>query len=178
MAIGELGGKLLADFDTDTTEVANLCRLWYPIQLKMLLEDMPYTFATNRIELVAHLQDAPVWGGGYAYQLPEDFIQIIDVEPRDSKWKIEGNRLLTPENSLGIVYVFSLQNTAQMSGHFVMALAAAIAVHLVMPITRNIKYVETYEKRYQELVLMSRGRDSQQESRQTYESSILVDVRL
>ena len=178
MAIGKLGGQLLTDYDTDTTPVAGLCRLWYPVSLKTLLEDMPYTFATDRTELTVHMVDGPLYEFTYRYQLPGDFIQIVDTDPPEARWKIEGTKLLSDESSLGIRYVYALENTAQMSGHFVTCLSCLLAVNLCLPITRNVKYVSVMENQYEKILLTSRGRDSQQESRQTYEADTLVSVRL
>ena len=176
MAIGELGGQLIADFDTDTTPVANLCRLYYPLSLKTLLEDMPYTFAMKRVNLVAHVIDPSNNLYAYRFQLPDDFIQIVEVEDQQD-YRIDGSLLLSHSLTVWIRYVYALENTAEMSGHFITALMALMTIHLCMPITRHITYVEVFEKRYEKVLLMARGRDSQQEPALSYEPSTLTNVR-
>ena len=176
MAIGELGGQLITDYDTDTTPVANLCRLYYPLSLKTLLEDMPYTFAMKRVNLTAHLIDPSGNEYAYRFQLPEGFVQMAEVEDQQD-YRIDGSTLLSHSVTVWIRYVYALEDTAEMSGHFITALMALMTIHLCMPITRHITYVEVFEKRYEKVLLLARGHDSKQEPSSAYGPSTLISVR-
>lgn len=177
MALGMLGAQLLADFDTDTNTTGVLCRLFYPTAIKVILEDMPWTFATKRASLTTPVVSTPIFGYATAFQLPDDFIQIIETDPEEASWQIEGTLILTDQNTLGIRYVYSVEDTALLSAHVVQALSAKMAALLAMPVTRNLEITDAMLKVYTGFVTLARGRDTQQESRRTYGRDSLINVR-
>ena len=177
MALGLLGANLLSDFDTDTTNTAILCRLFYPTAIKSLLEDMPWTFSTKRAELTTPVVSTPLFGYDVAFQLPLDFLQMIETEPEEAGWQVEGTLILTDQATLGIRYVYAVEDTALLSAHFVQALSAKMASCLAMAVTRDLEVADAMLKVYNGFVAMARGRDTQQESRRTYGRDSLILVR-
>lgn len=177
MALGMLGAQLLSDFDTDQSNAGRLCRLYYPTALNCLLEDMPYTFAVKQIVLSTELQDAPLFGYSVAYELPDDFIQIVETEYPDSTWQIHGHTIHTNDSSFKMRYVYALEDTNRFSAHFTQALTAKMAMLLAMGITRNPDYVKMMGKLYEEAVAYARHRDSMQDSRRTDMPDTLTIVR-
>jgi hypothetical protein len=63
---------------TDNSEQARKCALVYPSLVKSELRKNPWSFAITRVELAA-LADAPAYEWKYAYQLPSDFVRVVQI---------------------------------------------------------------------------------------------------
>lgn len=177
MALAHVGNKQIADFDTDTSFPAQQVRLFYPVALGEMLEAQEWSFATKRGDLSTPLVDAPLFGFDVAFQLPNDCVLVVETDPEEAEWRIEGNTLVTNESSIGIVYVYNFANTAQYNSRFVSALTFMLGAYLAMPITRDKGLADNLFAKANVKLAMAQSSDSQQGSRRIEPMDTLIAVR-
>lgn len=103
-----------------------------------------WKFAMKRAELPA-LVAAPAWGYRYAYQLPADFlalVQVNDVYLRGLKqktlWVVEAGQLLTDLPApLKVRYIHRVENMALLDPLFVEVLACKLALEACETLTQS-----------------------------------------
>lgn len=176
-ALAHVGSTLISDYSVDTSTPAQLCQLFFDDCVEEMLEDFAWTFATKRVTLDAAAQDAPDFGYDNAYPLPADFLLAVETDPTDADWRIEGDNLVTDESSIGLVYIYSFNDTSKYRAKFRYALALLLASKLAFPITKQVKLVEQLRSLYEIEAARAQSTDSQQESRRTEPLDKLTNVR-
>jgi len=124
-ALGLLGEDPITAL-SDDSERARLANRWYEITRDALIQDHPWNFALERVEL-AKLVTTPSFEYGVAFQLPSDHLRIVKVESGEA-YKVEGDILLSDEGSEKILYIKRLTDPTRFSPLFVMALQAQLAM--------------------------------------------------
>jgi len=79
LALIQAGYNTITNFDTDTSEIANKCRLYYKHVYALLLCVAPWQFATKRAKLTrvaVNSDDSPFT---YEYQFPVDVAYLWDI---------------------------------------------------------------------------------------------------
>lgn len=127
LAIIQVGHDTLAAVDTSTPKGRKLLAAW-PIVLDALLVEHAWGFATKRVAL-QQSATAPVWGYDHAYQLPSDYLRLLEVYP-DSEYQVEAGQVLSNEDELSIKYIYRVTQTGLFSALFTLALADALAVQV------------------------------------------------
>jgi len=111
---------------------AKLCNDIYPFERDLLLREHPWNFATKRISL-AKTVNIPEYGFDSEFQLPPDYVRVIDTEYGDYEtfeYKIEGDKLLCDESSVKIEYITKISDTTKFDAKFTEVLALRIASRL------------------------------------------------
>lgn len=76
MALSHLGvGKELSDADTDTSEYASACRMFYEHAIREVLRSWRWPFATKQADLFL-LETSPTTEWGYSYMYPAEALRI------------------------------------------------------------------------------------------------------
>lgn len=98
--------------------------------------------------LLAALADAPVSGYTAQYELPSDYVRIVEVGENNAYHRyygIENNRILVTPNSTGslkIRYVYDNESVETFDPLFVDLLALELALNLAYPLTGNQSVVQ------------------------------------
>ena len=79
LALIQAGYNTITNFDTDTSEIANKCRLYYKHVYSLLLCIAPWQFATKRTELTRISLDPADSPFAYEYQFPVDTEYLWDI---------------------------------------------------------------------------------------------------
>lgn len=104
-----------------------------------------WKFAIKRAQLSA-LVDAPQFGYSYQYELPDDYLALVQVGEfyvrtgmkQRAPWSIEGRRLLTDQAApLAIRYVSRVTDTSQFDALFVDSLACRLAMEACEALTQS-----------------------------------------
>lgn len=133
----------------ETTRRAMLRRAWWKHALK-------------RDSLPAMADDPTVWGYGYRYQLPPDFIRLVQVHDTfavpaqtdyvtqdDSLWSLENGKILTDLGApLKIRYVFDNQDPGTYDDLFVQCFADELAFRSCEEITNSTQKREAIRETY------------------------------
>ena len=114
-----------------------------------------WKFAIKRAALPA-LADAPAWGYSYAYQLPADFLALVQVNDfylrglkQKAPWSVESGQLLTDYPApLKVRYIHRLDNISQADALFVEVLACKLAMEACETLTQSMQKREAAFSEY------------------------------
>jgi hypothetical protein len=150
LALVQLGDEIILSMTEDTKAARIMSAIWIPT-LKEVLEDHTWGFARTRATL-AEVATAPSFGYTHAFQLPADFIRMVYMgEPDDEFiWQIEGDQLLTDEDTAEITYIRYVTDTTKFTSKFVTALSCMLIVRAAnsiagMDTTKNKEALELYK---------------------------------
>lgn len=152
-ALGRLGISPIMELSDDSKQ-AQFAKRFFDQTREEVLAARPWTFAIKRANLNA-LSTAPVSEWQYAYQLPSDFLRLVqinndEIETIKFKYAIEGRTIVTDESPITICYVARVTDPTLYSPLFSEAFALKLASKLVGPLTGALKlsmdYLALYEK--------------------------------
>jgi hypothetical protein len=150
-ALDEIGSDPIMSLTDDTRE-ANLCNRLYPLARDELLRKSNWNFAIKRVSLP---QDATAPASQYAYQfvLPADYIKLKGFyrqgdllyghEDYSPFFQKEGNRILTNDTAVDLIYVARVADVNLFDNLFIEALALRMASSLAYSISNNRQLMET-----------------------------------
>lgn len=124
---------------------ARLCNTLYETMRDDVLAAYPWNFAIARAEL-SQVDDEPIFGFDYIYQLPSDVLRVLEVQEKDYVWKIEGAYLLSDEGEIQIKYIRREDDVTKFSMMFAEALAYRLAMELAYPLAQNRGLRDSLEK--------------------------------
>ena len=144
-AIHRIGAYPIVALTDDSPEAQCLRGLFEPTRDAMLRAH-PWRFALTRRSLGA-LSEAPAFGFARQYQLPADYLAIVEIASRwvwqgqthdEPDWSIEGRRILADlENPLPIRYVRRVTNADEFDPCFAEALGAKLAIEVCQRLTQH-----------------------------------------
>lgn len=143
-ALTKLGSARITSLDEDSKAAATLNSMYDDV-LDACLREHVWSFAKTRAQLAA-LSDAPLFGFGYQYRLPADFIRLIQigqflVYPKtDTRglFSIENGNILTDlQAPLYIRYAKRVTDPNAMDPLFREAFACRLAIEACESITQS-----------------------------------------
>lgn len=177
-ALTHVGASFITSFE-DGTETADLCAEHYPTTRDALLARFPWGFATKRAQL-AQNATAPLFNWLYAYELPNDYLRLIETNIDGAAYSIEGRAIVTDEAApVKIAYVARIEDTGFFPEYFRELLEYVLADKLAFKLKQQISSVliqklsiglETKE-------IEALSADSQQFPSPAYEESNLITAR-
>ncbi len=137
MALNRIGARRVTSIEEDNTEVnAIRCRTHYDQTRDALLRSHWWRFAVARAEL-SEDATAPDFQWENQFILPSDFLRLIDIYDSINPYELEGERLLTDDDSVDLKYVKGVTDATKFDPLFVEVLVLQLAMKLVMPISRD-----------------------------------------
>jgi hypothetical protein len=148
-ALSKLGEARILTITQDVKAARVLNDMWDIVRDGELRRNV-WNFATARTSLAA-LATTPAWGFTYEYQLPSDFIRVVQVNDSyyvanmtdyrtmmDVPYQIEGLKILTNYNApLKLRYVQRIEDTQQWDAAFVESFASRLAYECAEAITQS-----------------------------------------
>ena len=140
-AIAKTGAKPLISSLTEDSDNARFCNIFYASVRDAVLRSHPWNCAIHRTTITA-LVAAPDSDYDHQYQLPANpwclrLLQVGTLEDQPTRWKVEGRRLLTNEDSPPIVYVKRITDTNEFDPLLVDAFVLKLAIKLSMPLSKD-----------------------------------------
>ena len=175
LALHRLGDRGITSL-TDNTESARLCNDNLALQKKMVLQKGKFSFARTRVEL-ARLTTSPAFGFDYQYQKPSDYLAMykINDELVNSeaviRFDVEGDKILTNETDMKVIYVRELYDLTQWSSLAVEALANKMAHTLAFKLTGSRTKEQDMLNDYLRTMMNAEGSDSQEQPEEKVEYS-------
>ena len=182
-ALLKLGDQPITALDA-TSVRSRACTLLYPIARRAVLRDHPWNFSMVRADL-ALFAEVPAWGFTKYFQLPTDFLRLVDTDLRRSgiEWSIERapgeatTVLATDAATVSILYVADITDTARMDSQFVDALASKLAYELALHITSLSERAGAMAQDYGAKLKMAKSSDGMENFPSVLENFDLIDVR-
>lgn len=148
-ALTKLGAKRITSINDPSKSAQCLASLWDTVRMAELRRAF-WQFAISRTSLAA-LGTAPAWGYTKQYQLPTDYLRLIQVneyyaspalvdyrEGDDSLYAIEGDKILTNLGApLKLRYVADVTDPGVFDPLFVECLASKLAYEACYEITNS-----------------------------------------
>ena len=164
-ALSKIGASVITGID-DGTVNANHCKRIYPELRDSLLRSHHWKFARKRVELVVDAA-APAFEFAYSYTLPSDCLKVIEYNGANVSsdttllygvqviynFQVEGNKLLTNDGTVKIVYIRRVTDPGQMDALFYQLLATWLAGELASAITKDVNISTKLLKQATEILL-------------------------
>ena len=117
-----------------------MCNQRYELVRDAVFRSHPWNCLQKRIEL-AKDTTSPVFEFSNAYTLPADSLRILRSEnsnlSNNEKFRIEGKKLLSDEDTMKVLYVAKITDTTQYDTLLIETLSARLAAELCYPITQS-----------------------------------------
>ena len=145
-----LGASTISSFN-EGTDRANICDRLYPDIKKSTLQAYPWSFSFKKVQL-ARTINTPVNQYRYEYSMPSDRLGTIRRVFNSTAvgagtvtdWIIQGNKLLTNEETVVVDYQY-IVTEAEMPSYFVQLHKYMMAWHLADPITDQIAKTQQWQ---------------------------------
>lgn len=196
IALTHLGESKIDDLD-DPNQRARLCKLRFDDCLDIVLRSHPWSCVTKR-EKLKKLNDPitgvalkPAFGFNYIFQLPADFLRVIQVDnvsypyqievytisPQDEVPATSQPVLLTNASSISIRYVHVPPNLEILTRDVSNLIGLRIASELAEPLTSKVDLKQRLDQRYMIELAAARSTDSMQGTPEVVESFTWLNSR-
>lgn len=145
----------------DETEAARLCKEQYPKMRDELLRSHPWNFAIDRKALAAD-PIAPVYGFSNRFQIPGDYLRVLDVWTNRCTWQREGEFILTDSGDVSIRYIKKITDVSKYDANFAEALAAKLAADICYSLVQTSSLKELLLKEAEMKLRTARSFDAQE----------------
>ena len=158
LALGRLGARRLASFESDVSTEAKACRLHYEQVRDGLLRRHPWDFATTS-KVLSKLTDAPLSEYACAWQMPGDCVRIIRISSGLVNRPIQnfsrrGRALLTDDlSAVELVYVTRAVEIPYWDSLFTDALALKLASAIAGDVCQNPALISEVRSEFESLAL-------------------------
>lgn len=149
---------------TDGSNEANVASDLYSEARDELLRSHPWNFAIKRVKL-ARLTAEPTTEFNYKYQLPDDFIRVVEVAGNDENvpdavYRIEGDTILADWEDLYLRYVAQITDPNMMPADFRTALSRQLAADMALPLVQSNTVEDQMTKRARAALLRAKSTDA------------------
>lgn len=168
-ALLKVGTRTVTSEDEGTVEAVTARAIFGTLCLSELRKHA-WSFAKARVQLAA-LSTAPAFGWTYAYQLPDDFVRVVQVgqyydfasirgpsSESITPYTIEGKMLYSNDAApLRLIYIKDMcSDPAQWDAMFFEAFAASLAVELCEPLSKQTGKKESLKRDYMAIIKEAR----------------------
>lgn len=177
LALGYLGGNTIMSLDDDSVE-ANLCNANYDTCRDAVLEDLDWTFATERFKMSTPMAEKPLYEYSSQFLLPDHIIRVIDVNQDDRPWCVEGRKILCLDASINVRAIVKVTETNLFTNAFVQCLAPYLAANIAIPLTQSPQLMEGMLALYNQKKMLAGASDTKQGTTKSFRSKWTQQARL
>ena len=179
-ALTHLGERQIASVDDDNQR-ARVCKLRFDDVLKLVLGAHPWTCATKRAEL-GKFDAVPVWGFSNMFELPADFLRILQIEDQTRAYRLEvdatnGLVLVTDSATANIRYIHDVSDFSVLTHEVANLVGLRLASEVAEPLTSKTALKEAIEKRFLVELAVARSLDSMQGTPEVIEDYSWINAR-
>lgn len=138
LALGRLGQDPITAF-TDGTEISDRCRDNWPIVHDNVLRSYEWPCLVKRVALVAHA-GTPLFGFDKWFDLPADYLRLLELDDTDVEYQIEGNLLLANATAVNIRYICRPSDFSTYEPGLIEALIKAMIKTLAYSVTASTTF--------------------------------------
>jgi hypothetical protein len=163
-ALTKVGDDRLTSIGEDS-EPGRVVRASYDIVRDAVLREYPWNFAKRRAALASSLP-APAYKYDYAYQLPADFLRLLEIQGQTGgygDWEIVGRRIeINASGPLRITYVASVDDPNQYDALFVEAFCTRLAAEICHKLSDDVSLGNRLEDIYRDLLTRAAMADAKE----------------
>lgn len=141
-----LGAQTINSFnDADAQDRAKLCANLYPTIRDEVLRSHPWNSCVKR-QLLAQDADVPAFGYTSQFQLPADFLRVLEVTQAGASidYLVEGRSILANADTLELRYVFANYIEDTWDSLLVDLVTVNMAAILAYPVTQSAAVQQTW----------------------------------
>lgn len=175
-ALDKLGQSPIVSLG-DGNKAANLCSRNWPLVRDQVLRDHPWNFAVQRTNL-APMEQAPSWGFSAAFQLPSDWLRLLEVRDLSTdEYQVEGRTILADQTVLYIRYIKRVEDPNQYDALFLDSVATRLAAELAEALTNSAGKKDALFTEYDDSLLRAKRVDGQENPPVDFEEDDWIKVR-
>ena len=157
-ALGLLGHEFITSL-TEDTKAARFSNELFDDTRDSIFRLHPWNCCIKRASL-SLLGSTPAYYFTKEFQLPTDFIRIHQPEDDTVEYKIEGNKLLTDQDTFKCTYIFKNTDVGTYDSLLVEVLALKLACNLVMPLLQDLRTLDAMNNLYYQKLSEARSADA------------------
>jgi hypothetical protein len=172
--------------DDEDSKSARVCLNAYEATVREVSRAGEWNCLKTRTTL-ARLTAAPAFEWAYQFQLPTNFISLIELngveykgEPQDD-WEIEGRLLLTDAETANVRYIAFVEDTGIWDSLFTNAVVVLLASRIAVPIRQDEGMASALLSEYERVALpkarMKDGNEQRKRRHDPCEGSRFLDAR-
>jgi hypothetical protein len=163
-ALGKVAANPIVDFGDDTPSSRAISRA-YPVVLDAVLREHLWNFAIRRTSL-PESSPAPVWKYEKAFQLPSDYLRLLEIEGQMDgygDWQVVARRIeINASAPLNITYVARVLDVNEWDTMFREAFATRLAAEISEELTNDTTLGNRLEEVYRDLMNQAKMVDSKE----------------
>jgi len=163
--MGDLGDQTIISLD-ESNATARACKRTLPGAISEVLETHPWSFAITR-QALSRLEDAPLYGFAYAYQLPTDpkCLRVLGAE-NSPLYRIVGDTLETDEETINIEFLALVTDPNKFPQKVLNVISLLVAANLVGELEGQPGRVGDLMRQYMQALLQAQELDANQDRNQ------------
>jgi|SRR5215217_3713125 len=185
-ALGRIGSPHIMDIEDANSKSARVCKETFEIAVREVARAGEFNCMKKRIEL-GRLTEAPAFGWPYQFQLPANFISMVELNGvfvsgvRGENWEIEGDKLMTRAESAKVQFIGYDENTQNWDPLFVNAIVVLLASKIALPVRQDDALAQALLTEYERVALpkarMKDGNERKKRPFAPWETSRFVQSR-
>jgi hypothetical protein len=162
-ALIKIGADRISSITENKREAILLNALWENAR-DFVLRGHRWNFATLRVTLTPSAT-TPDWGYDYEYELPTNYLRVVETDPDDIDFVIEadatGDRrvLRSDESELDILYIFKQENMEAWDSSAAKALEWQLAAEVGYALTQSLALQDSCFKKALQVMAEARSMD-------------------
>ena len=179
-ALAKVSRKQIASV-TDGSYESNLCNALFPKAMNDALYEHSWG-SCRKFAKLTQLSETPIASFEYAYQLPNDYVRLIQAYRSEAKWdfdfewEIQGDTLLTNEGAVYLKYIHVPENIEILNAALAEVLTYRLAFALCFPMQADGDRENQLLMQYQQLILpRAKALDSMETRNLEYEEEPWID---
>ena len=172
-----LGAQTINDLE-ENSDRARLAANLYPSVRDAMLRSHTWNCAVKR-ELLAPLADKPAFGWQYQFNLPGDYLRVLNAGTGGYglDYRIEGQKILANAASIELLYVFRNEVEATWDAALVEIMTLAMAAKMAYAITSSTSEKQARENELEFALRKARAVDGQEDPPETFGDFPLLGAR-
>ena len=174
-ALALLGVSRITSLSDTSKPAATASVLWDDTRAAVF-RSHPWNCLTKRVAL-AQSSTTPAYGYTYQYQLPADFLRLIQLENATDNYQIENDFILYDNDTLNIQYLALITDVTKYDTLLVDTLAARLAAELAQPLLQSTGAMEKMWAVYDLKLKEARYVDAQENCQDVLDADYWIDSR-
>ncbi len=174
-ALIKCGGRTISSL-TEAVKEARLCNTQFTSARQAVLRSYPSQFAINRVQLT--INDAiPEYEYSNAFDLPEDFIRVVELNEGEEEYVLESGRILINASEVRLRYVWNYAGPEYPDPLWNEALSLYLAWDICYALTQSGELRDRLWQDYEKALKLTRWVNAKEGARQAVSAERFLEAR-